>query len=60
MLMPTMEGLTPSTSKQCDKCGNKIKESERAIGFHGEDHESFLCESCITAIYNEYIEELDD
>lgn len=55
-----MEELTPSTSKHCDKCGNEIKENEKAIGFHGEGHESFLCEACITVIYNEYIEELDD
>ena len=59
-LMPSMEELTPSTSKHCDKCGNEIKENEKAIGFHGEEHESFLCEACITVIYNEYIEELDD
>lgn len=47
-------------TKTCDRCNKQIKETERAIGFHGEDHESFLCEACITVIYNEYIEELDD
>lgn len=47
-------------TKTCDRCNKKIKDTERAIGFHGEDHESFLCEACITVIYNEYIEELDD
>lgn len=55
--------LKPPT-RICDKCGKKIKPDERALGFHGEDegqeYETFLCESCITAIYNEYLKEMEE
>ena len=58
--MKLVKKMLNKPTKTCDRCGNKIKEDERAIGFHGEEHESFLCESCITAVYNEYLKEMEE
>jgi hypothetical protein len=42
---------------QCDQCQITIWEGDRAVCFHTDDQEVYLCESCIEKIYGEYVKE---
>jgi len=49
---------TKKSEGQCDCCHIPIWEGDRAVCFHTDDQEVYLCESCIEKIYGEYVKEL--
>ena len=48
---------TKKSKGQCDCCHIPIWEGDRAVCFHTDDQEVYLCESCIEKIYGEYVKE---
>lgn len=55
--MFTKNSKRSRTKGQCDRCQKTIYETDRALCFHTDTEEMYLCESCVEIIRKEFIEE---
>jgi hypothetical protein len=60
LLKKTLKAFTKPSKKpegECDRCQITIWSGDKAICFHGDNGELFLCEACIEKVYGEYAKE---
>jgi len=50
-------GKSKKPEGECDRCQITIWSGDKAICFHGDNGELFLCEACIEKVYGEHSKE---
>lgn len=57
-LKKTSKKHTKKPEGACDRCQLTIWQGDKAICFHTDTEELYLCENCISEIYGEYTKDL--
>jgi len=56
-LKKTLKKPTKKPEGSCDRCQITIWEGDRALCFHGEGGELYICENCVEEVRREYVDE---